>query len=199
MEIDKIRFLLACYCCFSPVRGKLIKTNSEPISDTEIATLLRIDIAEWLNKKDQVLLSYFCKDDNGTIGLNPVFESNLRKIMENRITDPEIIKIVDEICDKFVNKLLPHQILIEHYKKMKGFDKQPDWDRAYFSQYTRIASNIIKKIGLETAIRVCFWMEQKYGKRWNLKNLLNSYQYYWQDINQSNEINSNVSNEYIRE
>jgi hypothetical protein len=194
MNISKIRILLMGFCCVSRVPGKLYIGKGEVAGDHHVASLLGIPVEEWLNLKPEVLKEYFEESDDALIGINQDFLEKLKtaaNVVENAHL-PEIQKKIAKIQEKFDNKLQPHQVLIEHYKVMRGFDTFADWNKLYFSRSSRIARNVIKKIGLETAIAVLEWMKERYPS-YNLRGIMESYQYYWKDIHSRAEMEEAVA------
>ena len=183
MDINLIRLKLATYCCYNYFKGALSK-GDEPLSDNEICEILALPVNEWLSVKDEALKDYFISNINGITCLKSHFKNLIRKFNPKRLEDDDVDESkINELILKIRNskstRLADHQILIEVFKIMKGFDKQPDWDNLYFKMNLRVAKDVIEKIGLMTGIKVMQWISRSNFKWWTLKSILSLYPSYW--------------------
>jgi hypothetical protein len=176
------------FCAVSPIRGKLFKTETEMMGDVDISRILDCPVEMWLERKKEVLSESFEYDEEGAICINKTFLQKIQEVHISLALDTPIVQEkIKAIQARFQNKLKPYQVIVEHYKDLKHLNDLPDWDKLYFGSASKIASNAIKKIGLENSIAVLDWMNSNY-KSFSIRGLIESYQYYWKDIKRKEKI-----------
>lgn len=64
--------------------------------------------------------------------------------------------------------------IIEEYKRLKGYDKQPDWDKNYYVKHTRAAKELYKIAGEEWQ-KAMEWVSKRDYCDWTLETVIKKF------------------------
>ncbi len=162
--------------------------------------LLNIAIDEWEEIRTDLINTNLFSFVNGNLVFNKwkemekEIDTNIKNIWgnkfknKNKVNDYWIKKTIENI-NIDINKdretkieLSPHQVLVEYFKLLRGYDKLTEWDKINFKTYSNMSSRVIKTIGLEAGIKLVKWNQDKYGNQWYFGGILKSYPFYCQSL-----------------
>lgn len=92
-----------------------------------------------------------------------------------KVTKPSPIKVPTKDNKETIQKkegvLTLIRTIIEEYKRLKGYDKQPDWDKNHYARWTKAAKELYEIAGEGEWLKAMKWMsEQPY--EWTLGTVI---------------------------
>jgi len=178
--------------------GILIKSK-KPIKIDELSLKINIKLDELISFFNEYS-SIFVVENDGTIHINNYEESfnEIIKNEKNRIQLTDYAILMNNVKDVFVIELIKKiesevgkelnaiQIIVEYYKRLKGYDSIQEWDRFNFFKCTSFAKKLIDEIGFVKSIHFLKWLSESKA-RWYIYNCFQLYPWYAEDPEKKNK------------